>query len=74
MLVFSTGTDRAPINGLRTMKFAIIKDNENEHGDRKMPTSHTCFNQLVMPAYSTKETTRAMIKIAIDNSTGFGMV
>ena len=44
LLVFSTGTDRAPINGLRTLKFAIVKDNENEHGDQKMPTSHTCFN------------------------------
>ncbi len=29
ILLFATGTDRAPVNGLRNMKFAIIKDNEN---------------------------------------------
>lgn len=29
LLLFATGTDRAPVNGLRAMKFAIIKDNES---------------------------------------------
>lgn len=58
ILLFSTGTDRAPVNGLSKMKFAIVKDNENVRGDSKLPTSHTCFNQLVLPDYSRKDILR----------------
>lgn len=54
LLTFATGTDRAPVNGLRSMKFSIVKDNENKEGDQKLPTSHTCFNQILLPDYSHK--------------------
>jgi len=74
LLQFSTGTDRAPINGLKTMKFAIVKDNENKEGDFKLPTSHTCFNQLLLPEYSTRAILSARLDVALDNSEGFGMV
>lgn len=74
LLVFATGTDRAPVNGLRSMKFAILKDNENQQGDSKLPTSHTCFNQMLLPDYAHKDTLRDRLEVAIDNSTGFGMV
>lgn len=73
LLLFATGTDRAPINGLKAMKFAIIRDNETQ-GDSKLPTSHTCFNQLILPEYSRKEVLREKLQVAIDNATGFGMV
>jgi hypothetical protein len=29
LLAFATGSDRAPVNGLKSMKFFIIKDLEN---------------------------------------------
>jgi len=29
LLSFSTGSDRAPVNGLKSMKFYIVKDDEN---------------------------------------------
>lgn len=43
LLTFATGSDRAPVNGLKSMKFFIVKDDENA-SDSKLPTSHTCFN------------------------------
>lgn len=43
LLSFATGSDRAPVNGLKSMKFYLIKDIENAT-DQKLPTSHTCFN------------------------------
>jgi len=43
LLSFSTGSDRAPVNGLKAMKFFIVKD-EVEDDDMKLPSSHTCFN------------------------------
>jgi len=41
LLSFSTGSDRAPVNGLKSLKFYIVKE---EGDDRKLPISHTCFN------------------------------
>lgn len=40
-LAFSTGSDRAPVNGLKSLKFFIIQDGED---DQRLPSSHTCFN------------------------------
>jgi len=56
------------------MKFYIIKDTEKDVTDRKLPTSHTCFNQLLIPEYSSKEILRKKLHVAIENATGFGMV
>lgn len=41
LLTFSTGSDRAPVNGLKSLKFYIIKDGQD---DSRLPSSHTCFN------------------------------
>jgi len=41
LLIFSTGSDRAPVTGLKTMKFYIFGDGKETH---KLPTAHTCFN------------------------------
>lgn len=73
LLAFATGSDRAPVNGLKSMKFFLIKDVEGA-SDAKLPTSHTCFNQLLVPEYSSKEILRAKLEQAIENSTGFGLV
>ena len=40
-LAFSTSSDRAPVNGLKSLKFFIIQDGED---DQRLPSSHTCFN------------------------------
>lgn len=32
LLMFSTGSDRAPVNGLKSLNFVIVKDN-GESGD-----------------------------------------
>lgn len=73
LLTFSTGSDRAPVNGLKSMKFFIVKDTEKAN-DQKLPTSHTCFNQLLIPDYSRKEILRTKLLTAVENATGFGMV
>lgn len=71
LLAFSTGSDRAPVNGLKSLKFYIVMEGEE---DGRLPTSHTCFNQLLIPKYTTKDVLRKNLEQAIDNATGFGMV
>ena len=69
-LFFSTGCDKAPINGLSDLKFNISR-----HGDNQdhLPSAHTCFNHLLLPDYQTKEKLEEKLKKAINNSEGFGL-
>jgi hypothetical protein len=66
-----TGSDRAPILGLGSVKLYISR-----HGDdsEQLPSSHTCFNHLLIPDYSSKEKLRQKLILAINNSEGFGLM
>jgi len=71
VLAFSTGSDRAPIGGLKAMRFIITRHGED--GDR-LPQAHTCFNVLLLPPYASKDKLRERLMTAINNSQGFGMI
>ena len=70
LLAFATGSARAPINGLKELKMIITKSTNCE----QLPTSHTCFNQLILPNYETIDILREKILIAITHATGFGLL
>lgn len=40
----------------------------------RLPTSHTCFNVLLLPEYSSKEKLRERLLKAITYAKGFGML
>jgi hypothetical protein len=40
----------------------------------QLPTSHTCFNQLILPDYESKEILKEKVLIAITHATGFGLL
>ena len=48
-LKFSTGTDRLPIRGLKSLGFVIGR---NGGDSDQLPTAHTCFNHLLLPGMS----------------------
>lgn len=50
--MFTTGCDRAPINGLSHLPLVV-----GRHGPdtERLPCAHTCFNHLLLPEYSSKE-------------------
>ena len=68
-LIFVTGCDKAPIDGLASLPFTISR-NAN---DKDLPSSHTCFNNLILPDYQNKELMEIKIKTAINYSEGFGL-
>ena len=68
-LKFLTGSDRAPIRGLGDIKMIITKTADS----MSLPSSHTCFNHLILPDYSDFEKTKLKLLKAIENSEGFGM-
>ncbi|KAJ2023237.1 Ubiquitin-protein ligase E3A [Coemansia sp. S610] len=71
LLFFATSSDRVPIGGLSKLHFVIAK---NGGDSDRLPTSHTCFNVLLLPEYSTVDKLRERLLTAIHNSEGFGMI
>ncbi len=69
-LQFSTGCDRAPVNGLSTLPFHVGRQGPDTD---RLPTAHTCFNHLLIPEYTSKEKLRTKLLSAIINAEGFGL-
>lgn len=76
LLQFSTGTSKVPLEGFSQLqgsngvqKFQIHK----EFGDvNRLPSAHTCFNQIDLPQYLSYEDLRSNLFKAISEcSTGF---
>jgi hypothetical protein len=66
-LKFVTGSSRIGVK----FNLKIIKINDDNKVD-DYPRSHTCYNQLDLPLYSSKENLTNKLSLAI-NSEGFGM-
>ncbi|KAJ1734065.1 E3 ubiquitin-protein ligase tom1 [Coemansia biformis] len=79
LLQFVTGTSKVPLEGFAHLqgnqgvqKFQIHKDFSIP---ARLPTAHTCFNQLDLPLYDSFEALKQSLLLAISEcSTGFGFV
>ena len=70
VLRFCTGSARVPLDGFNP-PLTITK---SEHDDAALPHAHTCFNQLVLPAYESKEElSRCLHLVIMMEVTGFSM-
>jgi len=70
LLSFCTGSDRIPIRGLKDLVLTISKNGDDEN---HLPTSHTCYNHLLLPEYKNKDVMRERLLTAIQNAEGFGL-
>ncbi|KAJ5762426.1 uncharacterized protein N7511_005808 [Penicillium nucicola] len=69
LLQFVTGTSKVPLNGFKELegmngvsKFNIHRDYGNKE---RLPSSHTCFNQLDLPEYESYEDLRQRLYTAM---------
>ncbi|XP_053604119.1 probable E3 ubiquitin-protein ligase HERC4 isoform X3 [Plodia interpunctella] len=69
-LLFLTGSDRVPIQGMRDIKIRI----QAVADERYFPVAHTCFNLLDLPRYKTKERLKYHLLQAIQQTQGFSLV
>lgn len=77
-LQFVTGTSKVPLQGFAALegmngfqKFQIHRDDRSTD---RLPSAHTCFNQLDLPAYETYDKLRSMLNKAVDECPeGFGL-
>lgn len=70
LLQFITGSDRAPIGGLATITMTIQRSGDMS----KLPTSHTCFNLLVLPDYKDEIKMSEVLRVCSENAEGFGII
>ncbi len=67
VLLFATGSTKIPHEG---MSLEIVCGVDK--GPESLPTSHTCFNQLVLPQYESLEQLRSKLHLSLSsNNTGF---
>lgn len=79
LIQFVTGTSKVPLEGFAKLqgsdgiqKFQIHRDPRTKD---RLPTAHTCFNQLDLPEYETYEELRQQLLLAInEGETGFGFI
>ena len=71
LLLFTTGTDRLPILGLRSLRFVIQRAGDDQN---HLPVAHTCFNTLDLPEYATPAVLKERLAKALEHVTGFGLV
>lgn len=72
-LKFFSGSDRAPLRGLGKLGMLVQKATGDDYKGDQLPTAHTCFNALLLPAYSTKQLMKQKLQAAIQFSEGFGL-
>jgi len=70
---FASGLSRVPVGGFEALplRFQLVRSFESES---RLPTTHTCFFQLVFPAYTSYEQMTARFEQAVSGGCGwFGM-
>jgi E3 ubiquitin-protein ligase HUWE1 len=74
LVKFTSGTALAPVGGFASLPFKIARVGLHENpAINPLPSAHTCYNQLDLPAYTSKEELRdKLVRSMILGSEGFG--
>ncbi|GKV14839.1 hypothetical protein SLEP1_g25650 [Rubroshorea leprosula] len=77
LLQFVTGTSKVPLEGFKALQGISGPQRFQIHkaygAPERLPSAHTCFNQLDLPEYSSKEQLQGRLLLAIhEASEGFG--
>ncbi|KAM5504407.1 E3 ubiquitin-protein ligase tom1 [Microsporum canis] len=69
LLQFVTGTSKVPLNGFRELEgmngFSKFNIHRDYGSNDRLPSSHTCFNQLDLPEYDSYESLRKCLYTAM---------
>ncbi|KAJ1905150.1 hypothetical protein LPJ81_002082 [Coemansia sp. IMI 209127] len=71
LLAFVTASERVPFGGYARLTFVVQRHGpDSEH----LPAAITCFGRLLLPQYASEAKMRAKLLMAIENSSGFGLL
>lgn len=69
-LLFVTGSDRVPATGIQNLSLKITRIGGDSE---RLPTAHTCFNQLALYEYNSREKLQDKLTKAVNMLAGFGI-
>ena len=75
-LMFVTGSMTAPMGGLGALRppaYPAFRVQRAGPDSDHLPTSHTCFNTLLLPDYADADKLGRLLAIAIRECEGFGL-
>ena len=67
-LQFVSGCPCLPVDGLKPPLLVTLMEEISTSADSTLPRSHTCFNQIVIPRYSSLEVMKKQIVYALENA------
>lgn len=73
LVMFVTGTDRLPVGDLKNFEFTIGKLGDGSDSVNLIPTASVCTSRLLLPEYKSLEQMEKMVRLALENATGFGL-
>lgn len=71
LMKFITGSDMIPALGINSMQFRVTKLKDTHKYSEKLPVSHTCFNEICIWEYKSKEILADKFTLAMNESEGF---
>ena len=74
--MFTTGSKTAPMGGLGALRppaHPAFRVQRAGPDSMTLPTSHTCFNTLLLPEYDPPDKLAHLLNIAIHECEGFGL-
>ncbi|CAG9335559.1 unnamed protein product [Blepharisma stoltei] len=78
-LQFVTGSSKVPLEGFKSLPgmggIQLFQIHKSFTDTDRLPTAHTCMNQLDLPEYPSKEILRSKLKLACsEGKEGFGFI
>lgn len=71
LLIFVSGSDRIPTTGIASLPFKLTRI-ESGGNPQNLPLAHTCFNELCLWEYESKDILERKLEYAIMEAEGFG--
>ena len=72
LLSFACGSSRLPAEGFAGLRPPFHVEVQGE--PTNLPSAHTCFNELDLPNYGSKEALEEKLKLALEHNAGFGFI
>lgn len=74
LLHFATGSSRLPPTGFQDLQPRFRVEVQSSGNPEHLPHAHTCFNQIILSPYTSKDMLKEKLLLALRQGEGFGFI
>lgn len=74
LLHFATGSSRLPPSGFQDLHPKFRVEVQSSGNPEHLPHAHTCFNQIILSPYASKDVLKEKLLLALRQGEGFGFI